>query len=394
MNFGTGSILNIFKSIRLTHRSGEILEQIDGLNVLANASRFWKYSQEDRKKLDGLLNNSVAQGSGEISYANLQPDGTHVAVIPLSLLCGVFGNENQYCPATLVAGMKIELELAPISEISTDPVGSVTMTISAMKPTLVLDTAQLYDVVNKQLLEEQTQVDRSGLQFSYMTYFGTSQDMVAGATSINYDIQQSASLVHKIVTIVRDNQKLKGSGANSKPADKYDCIAPFDTWQYRLGSLYWPQQAIRAPGANWDTVQKNSKEAYALSLNGWMAGVDEFHKSAGGEASVTFSDKIEAVIQGGQWVSGKAMYAFTGEKSACGLELTGEPTNNSRILNFNASLTSLLSSANGGLGIAYPANGTVTPSVYYDLAGGLKVNIYLQYLRVANLMGDNCVVDR
>jgi hypothetical protein len=125
-----------------------------------------------------------------------------------------------------------------------------------------------------------------------------------------------------------------------------------------------------------------------------MAGVDEFHKSAGGEASVTFSDKIEAVIQGGQWVSGKAMYAFTGEKSACGLELTGEPTNNSRILNFNASLTSLLSSANGGLGIAYPANGIVTPSVYYDLAGGLKVNIYLQYLRVANLMGDNCVVDR
>ena len=394
MDFGSGSILNIFKSCRVTHRSGEVLEFIDNVNVIANINRFWKYSIEDRKKLDGMLNNTVDLSAGGESYKNVQSDGVHVATIPMSILCGIFGNESQYCPATLMAGLKIELDLAPLTSISTqptgtDPAGLTTMRITNLKPTIVVDSAQLYDVVNKQMLEEQTQVDRSGLQFSYYTYFATFQNLSAGVTAANFDVQQSASLVHKICTFVRDNQKLTGAAAGLVRTDKYDFIAPFSTNQYRLGSLYWPQQIIQTPGSNWDVVQANAKEAYTLSLDGWMAGVDEFHKSAGGEANVSFAEKIGGEVICNQWTSGKAGYCFIGEKSACGLELTGEPTNNSRILNWNGTINSLIGSSG-----TFPTDTAVNPVFKYTLAGGLRLDIFLQYLRVANLMGDNCVVDR
>lgn len=397
MDFGSGSILNIFKSCRVTHRSGEVLEFIDNVNVIANINRFWKYSIDDRRKLDGMLNNNIATGPGDISYTNIQSNAVHIATIPMSILCGIFGNESQYCPATLMAGLKIELELAPLSSISTDPVGTGNMKITTLKPTIVVDSAQLYDVVNKQMLEEQAQVDRSGLQFSYYTYFATFQNLSAGVTAANYDVQQSASLVHKICTFVRDNQKLTGSASALARTDKYDFIAPFSTNQYRLGSLYWPQQIIQTPGGNWDVVQENAKEAYTLSLDGWMAGVDTFHKSAGGEANVSFSEKLGTVtgqgsditVQCNQWTSGKAAYCFIGEKSACGLELTGEPTNNSRVLNWNGTINSLI-----GTDGTFPTNGAVNARSKYSLLGGLRVDIFLQYLRVANLMGDNCVVDR
>ena len=300
-------------------------------------------------------------------------------------------------PATLCAGMKIELELAPLTAISTQPSNptAALMTITDMKPTLVLDTAQLYDVINKQLLEEQAQVDRSGIQFSYFTYFNSFQVIPAGVTSVNFDIQQSASLVHKILVAVRDNRKLTTNVAGNVGVDKYTTIAPFNTAQFRLGSLYMPQQIVSVPALNpvipnWDDIQLNSKEWFNYGLVAHMAAVDEFHKSAGGSASITYQEYTTSANtpDGNQWISGKAVYAFTGEKSAVSLMLTGEPTNNSRLLNFAASISSLI-----GAGGAYPATAQVAPA-YYNIDGGLRVDYYLQYLRCANLMGDNCVVDR
>ena len=397
MDFGTGSILNIFKSIRLTHRSGEVLEYVDNVNLVANLTRFWHYSVDDRRKLDGMLNNDTLANTAANSYTNVQDDGVHVACIPMSILCGLFNSENQYMPATLCAGMKIELELAPLTAISTQPSNptATLMTITDMKPTLVLDTAQLYDVINKQLLEEQAQVDRSGIQFSYFTYFNSFQVIPAGVTSVNFDIQQSASLVHKILVAVRDNRKLTTNVPGNVGVDKYTTIAPFNTAQFRLGSLYMPQQIVSVPALvpatpNWDDIQLNAKEWYNYGLVAHMAAVDEFHKSAGGSASITYQEYTTSanVPDGNQWVSGKAVYAFTGEKSAVSLMLTGEPTNNSRLLNFSASISSLLGAAG-----AYPATNQVAPA-YYNIDGGLRVDYYLQYLRCANLMGDNCVVDR
>lgn len=375
LDFGLGSILNIFKSVRATHRSGEILEYTDNINVLANLKRYWAYKRDDRVKLDGLL------GTAGAVYSNAPGNGVHVACIPMSLLLGIFDSKTQYMPASLCAGMKLEFELAPLQILSTVP----TATLTAMKPTLLLDSAQLYDVVNKQLLQEQADIDESGLQFTWTTYFNSSA--VTASNAVNIDIQQSASLVSQIIAITRDNNIVSSALTG---ADAFQYIQPFSSAQFRLGSLYWPQQIINVPtGATWSVTQTNSQEWYGISLQAFQSYVDEFHKAAGGDSAIQFQLGTVVDLSGNSWTQGKPCLAFTGEKSACGLELTGEPTNNSRILNFSASI----GEATGSSG-AYPSAGPLAAQPYAYTLTQVRVDTFLAYTRCANLMGDNCVVDR
>lgn len=379
LDFGAGCILNIFKSIRLTHRSGEILEYIDNVNILSNLRIYWEHSTDDYKKIAGVLG-----FEGTALYQNKPITGVNVACIPMSLISGLFSNTDQYMPPALTAGMKIELELAPNQFITVK--SKTAPQITNLKPTLVCDSAQLFDVVNKQLLSEMADVDQSGVQYTYNTYFNSYVVTGAGGSAINLDVQQSASLVNKIIGITRDNNMVT-SILDGADANLY--IQPFTNFQYRLGSLYWPQQIIKVPSSGtWDSTQKNSKEWYGLSLMAFQAYVDEFHKAAGNAACVQFYE-TESEITNQAFDSGSACISFSGEKSASGLTLTGEPTNNSRILNANGTIE-YLTGSNG----AFPVSGTVNPALKYNISGGVRFDAFLGYTRVANLMGDNCVVDR
>ena len=340
---------------------------------------YWEHSTDDYKKIAGLLG-----FEGIDVYQNKPITGVNVACIPMSLISGLFSNTEQYMPPALAAGMKIELELAPNQFITVK--GKTTPQITNIKPTLVCDSAQLFDVVNKQMLSEMADVDQSGIQYTYNTYFNSYVVTGAGGSSVNLDIQQSASLVNKIIGITRDNNMIT-STLDGADANLY--IQPFTQFQYRIGSLYWPQAIVNVPSnGTWDSTQKNSKEWYGLSLMAFQAYVDEFHKAAGKSACIQFYES-ESEITNQAYDSGSACIAFSGEASASGLSLTGLPTNNSRLINGNGTIGFL-----AGTGNAFPLSGTVDPAVKYNLSGGVRFDTFLGYTRVANLMGDNCVVDR
>lgn len=378
LDFGSGSVLNCIKSIRLTHRSGEILEYIDNVNILANLRLYWEHSTDDFKKLTGMLGFE----SPTVPYRNKPGLGVNVACIPLSLISGLFSNTSQYMPPALIAGMKIELELAPNSFITI--LGKAAPQITNIKPTLLLDSAQLYDVVSKQLLMEMADVDQSGIQFSYETFFNSY--VVTNTNAINLDVQQSASLTSQIIGITRDNNQVT-TLLDDGDANSY--IVPYTVSGFRLGSLYLPQQQIKVPtGITWDITERNSKEWYGIGLMGFQSYVDEFHKAAGKAASIKFTE-ANAVpeITNQSFTTGKACLSFSLEKSSCGLEMTGEPTNNSRILNFSGVVDVL-----NGQG-TFPLSGTVTLGNKYTLTE-IRFDSFLRYVRVANCMGDNCVVDR
>ena len=376
-------------------RAGEILEDILNVNLLANLKRYWAYSRTDRMKLDGDL--GVQEGTANSNAPAVST--TQVAIIPMSLLCGLFDNEHQMIPPSLLSGARIELEVAPFAQITTinRSVGSGATTILNFRPTLVLDSCQLYDVVNKQLLEEQADEGRSGIQFSYKTYFNSF--VTSGQTSVNVDVQQSASCVTKAIAVCRDNFQITNVAtvATDISGDAFKCIAPFAQAQWRLGSQYFPQQVCNVPkrttaNNHWNNTQANSKEWFQLTHQAWMSGFDQFHKSAGLDASVQFSvADATADLSVNSWVQGQAHYGFVGERSPVGLELTGQSSNNSRILNFNATIADLTGAA------AQPAAGAASvPATYYTItsAAGYRVDIFLEYLRVANILGDSVIVDR
>ena len=395
VDFGLGTIVNIFSRIRITHRSGEILEDILNINLLANLKRYWAYSRTDRMKLDGNL--GVVGSTAHSNSPSAGVASTQVAIIPMSLLCGLFDNEHQMIPPALLAGAKIELEMAPYSQITIKnrKAGSTAATIFNFRPTLVLDSCQLYDVVNRQLLNEMADEGRSGIQFSFSTYFNSYA--TSGQSSINIDVQQSASCVTKTLAVCRDvNQIIHQCDTDTLVSgDAFKCIAPFAQSQFRCGSQYWPQQVCNVPPfratGEWNYVQENAKEWYQLSHQAWMSSFDQFHKSAGRDASVQFLPALStADLSVNSWVQGQAHYGYAGERSPVGLELTGMATNNSKLISFNGTVSSLV-----GISGAFPTGVTETvPADYYTISAGYRVDVFLEYLRVANILGDSCIIDR
>jgi hypothetical protein len=145
-------------------------------------------------------------------------------------------------------------------------------------------------------------------------------------------------------------------------------------------------------GANYTLVQKKSQEWYALGLMGVESFIKQYHKASGGECGLRYFDINTTVTDMSLncWENGKPAYIMSLEKSSCGLSLSGEPTNNSRVLNFAGNIN-VSTGANGAFPVS-PAT-AVDPSFNYTLTS-VRNDIFLAYVRCANLMGDNCVVDR
>lgn len=318
------SILNCFKSIRLTHRSGEVLEYIQDYNVLGNIMRSYMVSLEDNVKVESLIDISTAANN-------------IVCCVPMWMLLGVFSSQEAFIPGGFLAGAKLEIEL------ESNDIALINASYSDVRPTIVLDSAQVYDSVQKQLLEEQADVAGSGLQFTYSTYFSTANNF--NGPNVNFDVQQSASITECVFATVREVDDLAGD------KDSFKFLAKSERYQFRLGSQYFPQQPINSTAAE-------QVEPYMQTLVTFESAPHQYMGSPANAGGTSVN--IDAFLLN------RAVYSTTLEKSASGLSLTGEPTNNSRILNLE------MTKANANH----------------------RVNIFLKYLRVANVMGSNLVVDR
>jgi len=345
---------NLIESVRLTHRSGEIIEFIDNYNLLASIVKLWNTDAEDAKKVDSLLSGGVVpadNGVRSIAVLNADPKTVDL-VVPLWILCGCFNNKDQYIPPNFLAGAKLELKFASTAVAFSALNDGITVKI---EPSIVLDSAKVYDSVAAQLLDQQSDVARSGLQFTYSTWFNNSS--ATSTQQINVDVQQSASITQKVICAIRRTADIAASGQ-----DSFQTEAALADYQWRLGSTYYPQARV-ALGVGRQT------EAYMQSLIAWDSAPCQYqgHKSEG-NCDVALQDFQKVYSQDADDRNrASPHYATTLEKSGVGLTLTGEPTNNSRSLNFSATC---------------------------EGAQARDVQIFLMYTRIANIMGQNLVVDR
>lgn len=346
-NFSSnGNVLSIFENARLTHRSGEVLEYIQDVNILANIRRQYEVDNDDAEKLNGFL--KVANSKTACVY-----------IVPLWLILGVFNVSTTYIPPGFLAGAKLELKLA------TTDIAMVDGAYSNVSMTINLESSQIYDPALKQIMDQESDVDASGLQFNYSTWFGSNN--ATNATAINFDIQLAASITEKAIGVVRRNDYLV--------ADKDSfAFVPLVRSQYRLAESYMPQQALEL-GVGVAPASTSGVEAYHHSLVAFDASPNQFlgHKSSGGcsvklnEWASVDADAAAAPDAAGGPSSAGPVYAQTLELSSTGIAYTGEKTNNARQLRWEATRAS----ADAG-----------------------RVDVFLQYVRVANIMGSNLRVDR
>jgi hypothetical protein len=212
------SILAIFKRIRLTHRSGEVLEYIPDVGFLAHIRKLYEVSVEDTPKLDSLL--KVATGAGSESQ---------ILIVPLWLLLGVFNVRTNYIPPGFLAGAKLEIDLASNAE-ALQAAGTYTVSM-----TINLESSQIWDGAMKQLLDQEASVDTSGLQFNFSTWFASNN---GAGTNVNFDVQHAASITEKVVYAFRTAANL-----STITSDSFLMTGATRT-QVRLASSYFPQQPL------------------------------------------------------------------------------------------------------------------------------------------------------
>ena len=336
-----GSVFNLVQNVRLTHRSGVVLEDIRNVDKLACMRRRWGQTN------DQFSNTFESEGGFDNSTGITIPGGgstTIQYVMPLKHLLGIFSLEDSYLPPGFLAGARLEIDWnSNARALKVNSTDATTYSVSSIS--LVLDSAEIYDSARKSLLEEQMNVDRSGLQLTYPTWFGT-DFTTSGTGAINFNINKSASLASQAIVCSQLTAKNTSTQNDSIMFNTEELLG----WQFRLGSLYLPTQVPIT----------SVPEGYLQSVQAWDAASGQNKHQKVGATSLTYSQYATTNTSYNQ-----SLHAVSMETSSAGLEMTGQPTNNSRQL-------------------TYSTTSSVDASTIF---------VFLKYARVCNIMGDNVVVD-
>lgn len=312
-----GSVLNIFKSIRLTHASGTEIEYINNLNLLnyfklqydrdetyraTDGSGFGAtYTNGSSRRInreggandvdvkgtpDGLnlrgsfpsatvtLSTGAAASTDTVKFTGNAPNSYFTVLkevgtaanksrfcVPLSMLSEFF-NSDKLLPPYVLAGMRIELELENPS-ISTQSFNNTTGNDSKLQAAtthtlsdlnMQLDSHTLTDSVAKALSRMSA---NEGLDLHFPSYFHDRHALASASSTIN--VTKALSRVEDICLIPRLKANFDGKFADVSPKDSFAAV-PYATttkWQISIGSMFFPSHPVRS-----------AHDSYRLALQG------------------------------------------------------------------------------------------------------------------------------
>lgn len=324
---------NLFKACELIHRSGDQVDYVRELNALVQT--LLKYENDDTfSGYTQAMGNNLDIGTNPVDI-----------ILPLRYFSGLFAQEA-LIPSNLIGGMRMRLEFEDILKVlsggNNNPVQ-----IKITNMAIVLDSLVPIDDVQAELRDAQANVKTQGLQYSYYSYYNIKKPVTS--TEIDFNLNFSAG---KVMSVILKSRETENGGQTPIAVDK-DNIGgeqyPYSRIQARLGSLTFPQHELTSKA-----------EAYTLTLRAFDAldcpDVIDPKKAAIG---VSYIDYVGE--------AGACVVAWDMERSSV-LKLSGELTNNSRLL-------------------------TITGSVAVAKATRV-LSCWVKHFRVVNVQLDNVTVDR
>lgn len=314
-----GSACNLLNRVLICSRSGSVLERIDNANQLASARLYLERSR------DYVHNNASVMGANTGTAVPTYGSGTLALggeTVRFALPCcdwsPLFANADALFPSALASGMRIELTLesALNALIYTGATNVPNYQVTAIR--LDCECYQLSDMVMRSL---NNQASTSSLEVTSVTVHDTQSRR--SQSSVNVDCGKACSRALRYLYRERDSR----ADPTDATFDNFKCLPVTSTYwpvehQARVGSLYIPQQSIRAgAGAVALSSQKTASwEMFATTLKG-------IEKLGTGNATETpivtyMSDRFQ-------------IYDSLDRSSV--LELAGIPLSNSRLLNVQQS---------------------------------------------------------
>jgi hypothetical protein len=241
-SWGQGSALNLIKNVRVYHKNGTELVNIQNHNV---NQMIEDKSSRDRKWMDSVgwlmgykTDNDAVNGLG-IMATPVRKDPTvegQQIIIPLSCIAPCFNPSDEVLmPSVLASGLILEIDLANDNEAivrtGDDPVTLDIENIYLNLSTTVLSdiaVATLNDVAAKSLIE-----------YTYVDTYTSRVPATATTQNVVTSVNKAVSFADHIVS-----GEVISSHRNNQTEDEFKLAFDECSYQYQLGSVQLPSQVF------------------------------------------------------------------------------------------------------------------------------------------------------
>ena len=328
-NFGTGGVTNLIRRVVITSRSGTELSRTEDYNKLAPKLLRYGCSRDYVEQFGELM--GYTNEPTEIETDHDQLSAGRVFLIPLPVLSPFFqGDGASLVPPQMAAGLRVELTLESNQRAL---LSEVTPTYEIEEISFMLNTTSMVDSWQRQLNEESA---RDGLTYTYAEWHTTQSALPSSGTQINIQVRKAVADAMCAFVITQsqtstDQVPIPGPATDDYKIDNMKSDAYEATsCEWRLGSMYPYQQPI-----------KNGEEMYFQAQNMWDADIMDCKRS--NDVSLrSFKESTQPTTT----VSardGDAIVAVSLERNDVRvndiLNIGGLPTNNSRSLNVDMTMT-------------------------------------------------------
>lgn len=343
--FGVGSALNLIHEYRIRSRSGVELDRVENCN-LYNSSRIAYTKTTNWTQTIGSAFFSNSSSNAVFNGLNTY---TPEICIPLKELANFFCPlKGQLIPPQIASGLRIELSLESVAKSFFDPssyLAEPTGRVELYDIAMVLDTVNLSDETSKLLNLESSQ---SGLEYTYPRVYNYSSTVPSGSTQATIQCSKAVSQATQAFVISQNSLNIQDFKQDSFLSEPF-CAK---TFQMRLGSAYYPNQAVVNQTAT-ASGSVRGMESYLMTMSAF-----EKMKMPYQETSIT---PLAYSVN-------RAILAVDFQRNQS-LAISGLPINNSRTLEV-----------------------LIERDPAFDAGQSRDINVFLTYVSVAKAYVDNLSV--
>ena len=284
-----GSAANLINSMTILSRSGVVLEKIDRSNQLASIKALYQHDDGWREYGPGSAMGMATTNT--LAWTGL-PAGTGTIggivrfVIPLSHISPMFDSIETLLPAQLCSGLRFEIQFESAKTALVCGVGTDVPSYEIKQCRIQTESYLLSDLVMRSLSEQPASAGLEIVCKSAHNNFSS-----RASSSLTLDMGKSVSRALGFMMKERPSPAGLTAELSRFAAASLDAVSYVEEFQARVGSLYFPQQSIRAgPGG----ARGSSPELYVTALrafgkfyqgNNISAGVSEKEYRTGSACS-------------------------------------------------------------------------------------------------------------
>lgn len=242
-SWAAGSAINVIKNVRVYHKNGTELVNIQNQNVnqmiedKAGRPKSW-FDNVGNIAGYNALNDNDGLGTSSVPFrADLFAANSTEVQIPLPCVAPIFNPEGKVLmPKVLADGLILEIDLATSAEALVRTGGASDFVLTINDIYLNLSTTVLSDLAVGSLNEN---ADKNLLEYSYIDTYTSRITQSAQNGVVSTSINKAVSMADHITVV-----EIEQANRNNQTADEFKMNTDDVDYQFTVGSIQLPSQVF------------------------------------------------------------------------------------------------------------------------------------------------------